>query len=254
MIAIQLLGQVGCRLALQGATVYVDPYLTDAVAEAFGERFRRMRASPLRPQDIRDADWILLTHAHMDHCDVTTILPIMESSAGCRVLAPLGVVDRLAKEGVDRSRMQVVGRSSVRISDGATVSAVPSAHPEIELDGAGNPVSVGWLIESGGLRIYHAGDTALTESYFEAVRKIAPIDVAMLPVNETNFFRTREGIVGNMSLREAFGLAVELDARTVVPLHWDLFVPNSVYAEEIELVHRLGRYPFALEVSPEVLP
>ena len=41
----------------------------------------------------------------------------------------------------------------------------------------------------------------------DALNALAPIAVAILPVNEFNFFRSRQGIVGNMSVREAFGLA-----------------------------------------------
>ena len=53
----------------------------------------------------------------------------------------------------------------------------------------------------------------------EALKQHAPIHMAILPVNEFNFFRSREGIVGNMSVREAFGLASEIGADRVVPVH-----------------------------------
>lgn len=81
-----------------------------------------------------------------------------------------------------------------------------------------------------------------------AVRRHGPIGTALLPVNECNFFRERQGIVGNMSIREAFGLAVELGARRFVPMHFDMFAPNCVYEEEIGIVHRRLAPPFRVEM------
>jgi L-ascorbate metabolism protein UlaG (beta-lactamase superfamily) len=73
-----------------------------------------------------------------------------------------------------------------------------------------------------------------------------PIDIALLPVNEDNFFRRRRGIVGNMTIREAFGLAAEVGIRRVVPVHWDMFAVNSASPEEIKAVYRADAWPFDL--------
>ena len=63
-------------------------------------------------------------------------------------------------------------------------------------------------------------------------------DVAFLPCNERNIYRERAGIVGNMSVREMLAFAAELRAKRIVALHWDMFRPNSVLPEEINLVAR----------------
>ncbi|MGH2708602.1 MAG: MBL fold metallo-hydrolase, partial [Actinomycetota bacterium] len=82
------------------------------------------------------------------------------------------------------------------------------------------------------------------------LRGLGPIDVAFLPVNERSFFRKRRGIIGNMSVREAFAMAAEIGVRTLVPMHWDMFAPNSVFREEIELVYGRLSPPFALSLHP----
>jgi L-ascorbate 6-phosphate lactonase len=53
------------------------------------------------------------------------------------------------------------------------------------------------------------------------------IDVAFVPINGRDFFRSREGIVGNTDYREAAHLAEELDFGLVVPTHYDLFAFNA---------------------------
>jgi L-ascorbate metabolism protein UlaG (beta-lactamase superfamily) len=67
-----------------------------------------------------------------------------------------------------------------------------------------------------------------------------------LPVNEDNFFRRRRGIVGNMTIREAFGLAAEVGIQSVVPVHWDMFAVNSASPEEIKAVYKADAWPFEL--------
>ena len=69
-------------------------------------------------------------------------------------------------------------------------------------------------------------------------------------MNEDNFFRRRRGIVGNMSLREAFELAAEVGISTVVPVHWDMFAVNSTSPDEINAVYNSKAWPFQL-IKPE---
>ncbi|MNL04093.1 hypothetical protein D3C87_1246520 [compost metagenome] len=85
------------------------------------------------------------------------------------------------------------------------------------------------------------------------MKALGRIDVAILPVNERNFFKERQGIIGNMSIREAFGLAEEIGAKHVLPMHWDMFAPNSVFEEEIRLVYELLNPPFEMILNPQVL-
>jgi L-ascorbate metabolism protein UlaG (beta-lactamase superfamily) len=74
------------------------------------------------------------------------------------------------------------------------------------------------------------------EEIVAAVKEAGAPDVAFLPCNERNVYRDRAGIVGNMSVREMLAFAGELQAKSVVALHWDMFRPNSVLPEEIMLV------------------
>ena len=76
------------------------------------------------------------------------------------------------------------------------------------------------------MAIYHAGDTLVTGALL-AILGDMRIDVALLPVNGRNWFRERQGLAGNMDVREAVGVAREIGARVLVPIHWDLFAANG---------------------------
>jgi L-ascorbate 6-phosphate lactonase len=252
-IPVDFLGQAGIRLAFDDCVVYVDPYLTDSVAKRFGEDLRRLAPAPLRPRDVQDASWVLITHNHLDHCDPDTLLPLAIASPSCRFQGPSPVLWDLEAWGIAKDRLVPAAERWQSLSSSVQVHAVPAAHPSIERDGAGAARCVGYVFESKGRRIYHAGDTSPSPELERALAALRPIHTALVPVNERNYYREKRDIVGNMSVREAFQLAADAGVEVVVPIHWELFASNSVYREEIELVHRLSRPGFELRLWPEQL-
>ncbi|CAG4884358.1 protein of unknown function [Georgfuchsia toluolica] len=199
---------------------------------------------------VDDADWVLITHAHMDHCDVKTLVPLSCASCQCHFMGPQDVGDVLAAQGIETTRFVRAEHGWFSLGNDLRVHPLPAAHPEIEVDPQGSSRYVGYLIEYRGKRIYHSGDTSLNTSVIEAVSAFKPIDVAILPVNECNYYREARGIIGNMSVREAFQFAENIQVATLVPMHWDMFVPNSVYREEIETYFRLAQPPFRMLLNP----
>lgn len=248
-MSISHLGQSGFRLKLGASTVYVDPYLSDSVERMHGPGMRRMRRPPMPPEGVRDADLVLISHEHPDHCDMDTLKVVALNNPHCRFVTSYEAAGLLADSaGISASRIVVADEGAVSLPGGSAVHPVPAAHPSLDRDRQGRPRYLGFVIEHAGVRVYHAGDGSANADVIAAVCRHGPVDTALLPVNECNFFRERQGIVGNMSIREAFGLAVEVGARRVVPMHFDMFAPNCVYEEEIEVVYRRLAPPFRLDM------
>lgn len=245
------LGQAGFRFDFDGTVVYVDPYLSNRVAELEGAALQRQIPIPEAPDNITDADWILLSHIHLDHCDLATLLPMARASAAARIMCPADVARHLVGHGLSAERLRQADEKWHQLGPGCRVIAVPAAHPELERDADGLLRYAGYVIEHRGRRLYHAGDTSVHEKIIDTLCAMRPIDVAFLPVNERNFYRERRGIIGNMTVREAFQFALDIEARVMVPIHWDMFAPNAVYAEEIRLLYDLMRPAFEMRIRPE---
>ena len=98
-----------------------------------------------------------------------------------------------------------------------------------------------------------ARDVFLVKPLIDFLEQFIPVDIAILPVNEHNYFRESMGIIGNMGIRDAFGLAELLKVKKLLPVHWDMFHPNAVYKEEIELLYHLLAPPFEMVFYPEEL-
>ena len=159
------LGQVGVAIKGPGGVLYVDPYLTDSDGE--GGSLERTFPPPLRPEEVTNADAVLLTHDHIDHTDPGTVLPLSEASPRARFIAPSSSRDTLVGAGLDAGRVVVpeVGRP-LEVA-GATVTAVPSAHTDLEYDPERGYAYLGYVIECNGVTVYHAGDTVVYHGRIE---------------------------------------------------------------------------------------
>jgi L-ascorbate 6-phosphate lactonase len=218
------LGQVGVAIKGPTGVVYVDPYLTDSDGE--GGSLPRTFPPPLAPAEVTNASAVLLTHGHIDHTDPDTVLPLSEASPESRFVAPFTSRDTLVEAGLGEDRIVVPNVGEPAEIAGATVTAVPSAHTELEHDTEHGYPYLGYVIEWNDATVYHAGDTVVYDGLIETL-SAWEIDIAFVPINGRDYFRTARGIIGNTDFRETAELAETLDVGLMVPTHYDLIDGNT---------------------------
>ncbi|HBH73675.1 MAG TPA: hypothetical protein DDY43_09580 [Synechococcales bacterium UBA10510] len=248
---IRQLGQTGLRIDIGEDCFLFDPYLSNSVQELDAPDLRRQIPIPFVPEQVTNAKWVVITHEHLDHCDPHTLPQIAAASPGAKFMAPEPARKLMQSWGIEANRIVASTPDSQQLAESLSVKSLPSAHPKVRMGNDKQPVAVGYLISLNDCQIYLAGDTSACEDVIEVVKKQSHIDIGLLPVNEDNFFRRKRGIIGNMSIREAFGLAAECGISTVVPVHWDLFEANSTDPEEIKAVYQAYAWPFRLAMSIE---
>jgi L-ascorbate metabolism protein UlaG (beta-lactamase superfamily) len=226
LVSLWSLGNMGFVLkgARGGPTLAFDPYLTNAIeVNQPDTEFVRAFAPPLLPEDL-SADAVLVTHEHDDHLDLVTLGRALAARPNLTVVVPEALVET-ARGAVPRA--QVIGaREGVAFDlHGARVLPLAAAHPVLERDGQGRSMRLGYLVDLAGVRVFHCGDTVLHEGLVTALAALKP-DVLIAPINGGDWFRTRRGIVPNMSHRDAVELAAHVRADLLVAAHFDLF-PNN---------------------------
>ena len=128
-LELQWLGTAGFRLAYEGTTVLIDPYLTRPSLRSSVRR-RPLRASPAAVERyVQDADAVLVGHTHFDHAmDV----PAIAVAHGCPVYGSPSLGHLMGLHGL---AAQAVGVEPGRIYEIGPfeVTFVPSRHSRLLL-------------------------------------------------------------------------------------------------------------------------
>ena len=237
-VTLHWLGQAGFVIEFDRFRMLIDPYLSDSLAEKYqGTKFphTRMMAAPILPDELDRLDLVLCTHRHTDHMDPGTLQPLARRFPQARFAVPAAVVDEAVKRsgvGIDRL-IAVNAGDRAEVLDRCFVSPIASAHETLDRDSNGNYPWLGYVIDAGGVRLYHSGDCIPYPGLEEAVAAHAP-HVALLPVNGRDAQRSGNGVPGNFTLDEAVALARNGDARTMIAHHYGLFDFNTVSSDAID--------------------
>lgn len=145
------------------------------------------------------ADVIFITHAHYDHFSLEDIERIRK--ADTRIVAPHDIAQELSGDVLAVRPGDSIDVSGIR---GDAVPAYNVSEERLEFHPRANQW-VGYVLDLGGHRYYHAGDTDRLPD-LDQVRA----DVAFLPVGGTY----------TMDVTEAAGLARAIGPELAVPMHY----------------------------------
>ena len=223
------LGQASWIVKSARATIAFDLFLMPSSGQ-----LQRRFEPPVTPAELDFLDVAFCSHDHLDHLDPYAVEGIAKASARTTFVVPESAASQAVSLVGSPARVVVGEVDAVIDVAGVPVRTVPAAHgtgrdPIAECVWERDPVSgwrfVGFVVDVGGVRVYHAGDS---EIYPGMVERLAPlaIDVALLPINGRDWFRERHGIIGNMDEREAAYLSHAIGARVLVPMHYDMFAGN----------------------------
>jgi L-ascorbate metabolism protein UlaG (beta-lactamase superfamily) len=190
---IRFLGHATFELSHGGTTVLVDPFLT-------GNPKAAASADELNP------DAIFVTHGHGDHVGDTVSIA---KRTGATVVAITELAGEFAEEGLEDVRNPNLGGTVT--FDWGSVKLVPAWHTSTTPKGTVN-TPAGMIIDLGGVRVYHLGDTALFGDLELIGRRNQP-DVALMCI----------GGHFTMDRFDAAEAARMLGASQVIPCHYNTF-------------------------------
>ncbi len=202
MAYIKYYGHSAFELFLGGKKILVDPWLTH----------------PLKVEDplnIKNVDYVVLTHGHDDHIGDT--LDILKNNPNAKVVAIFELANYIAEKIGDAGRAIGANMGGPVLLDGLKIAFVPANHSSP----IGSPTGV--VVISDEATVYHAGDTGIT-SEMELVGKIYKPDVALLPI----------GGHFTMDPVEAAYAVEMIKPKVAIPMHYKTFPVLYGTPEEFE--------------------
>ena len=242
------LGQAGFVIDTGTARIVIDPYLSDSLAEKYRGTARpheRMMPAPIAPGDLRPVDLVLCTHHHTDHMDPGTLPALMTANAQAVLVSPRAAMNAAReRSGLSDGRLHPINAGETITLAGISITATRAAHETLETDENGNHRFLGYLVDTGSVRIWHSGDCVPFEGLVAEISALKP-DLALLPVNGRRAELSDNGVPGNFSVQEAIDVAAAAGCSTMVAHHYGLFAFNT---EDPDIIDAAARQSTAVRV------
>ncbi|MFH1649240.1 MAG: MBL fold metallo-hydrolase [Candidatus Woesearchaeota archaeon] len=181
---------------------------------------------PFEIKDDEDAELILVTHEHHDHCSPPDLMKLSTEAKTTIVTIPDCLSKVAQVKAKDVKTMEPFQKIKLEHFE---ISTIP-AYNINKFRSPGMPFhpkddgKVGFIITFAGKRIYHAGDTdAIPE-----MKQLKNIDVALLPVS---------GIYV-MTAEEAAEAARWINAKVTIPMHYGAIVGTKEDAERFAKLYK----------------
>ena len=222
-VQVQRLGWAGIRLVTGRTTLFVDA--------VFDSSTQGQPEGDIPLQATTPDRYGLVTHFHGDHCDPKALKTVFTERS--RLVCDRDTALRLGDRELP---LLPVGLYQPEFLSGSTADFV--VFPVPASDGLGSP-QVSWVIDGGGKRLFHAGDTQMHGHFWNIGRAYGPFDAVFLPINgfrQTLGRTTRAPAAMSLTPEQAVEVALILGARRAVPIHYGrgeggyVEVPNALDA------------------------
>lgn len=164
-----------------GLNILTDPVWSERVSPFSFTGPKRMRPPGIRFEDLPDIDYVLISHNHYDHLDISTILDL-EAKHQPTFIVPLGIDLYLEKNGIDKT-IALNWWEGTSLSDSVSVDAVEAQHFSSRgMFDRDKTLWAGFVIQSPKGNIYFAGDTGYNDFFTDIGERYAPIKTAIIPI------------------------------------------------------------------------
>lgn len=199
-------------------TVLVDPVFSGYASPVsfFGKAFPGTNV--YSTADMPPIDLLVLSHDHYDHLDYETIIQLIPKVK--LFCTALGVGAHLERWGVPADRIVEFDWNESRdVAPDIRLTAVPARHFSGRALARGRTLWTAFVLKLPGYTLFLGGDSGYGDHFRQIGEQYGPFDLALLECGQYG----RDWPTIHMFPEEVAQAAVDLRAKTVLPVHWAKF-------------------------------
>ena len=196
--------------------VIIDPFIT-------GNPSAKIKAKDIK------ADYVILSHGHGDHFgDAVEI----SQKCGAQCIAVFELANILQREGANAHPMHIGGKKEFPFGK---IKFTIAQHGSSIASGEYAGLAAGIILEMGGKKIYHTGDTGLFLD-MKLIGEMNKIDAMFLPIGD-NF---------TMGIDDAVKAVEFVKPNVAIPMHYNTF--SIIEANPEEFKSKIEKNNFACKI------
>jgi N-acyl-phosphatidylethanolamine-hydrolysing phospholipase D len=226
-ITVTWLGHAACLIQAGGLNILTDPIFSERCSPVQFAGPRRLNQPPMAPEQLPAIDYVLISHDHYDHLDLSTARLLGNS---VKWLVPLGIKRWLIKRGISNVVELDWWKESDLEHTGKAV-CLPARHFSSRIPWNRNrTLWASWLLEVEGKQVYFAGDTGYEQHFQQIGKKFGPPDLAILPIGA---YRPEWFMLSmHLNPEQAVRAHLDLGARRSLGVHWSTFILSDESPDE----------------------
>ncbi len=168
------LGHASFFIQLSGIRILIDPIFGNLpVAKRFSEM-------PVNPHKLVNIDYILISHAHYDHCDKDSIKLLAANNPQAKIMCGLKL-NHLIGKWIDNPIQSAGWYQQYKMEDDLQITFLPSRHwANRSMFDVNTTLWGGFMIQCGGKCIYFSGDSGYGSHFSDIGKLFQQIDVALI--------------------------------------------------------------------------
>jgi L-ascorbate metabolism protein UlaG (beta-lactamase superfamily) len=211
------LGHASYYVRLGGVQVLIDPIFGGPTG------VKRLSELPLDPDQLRQLDYILVSHNHRDHCDEPSVKRLAKNNPQATWLTGLKL-DELLREWTGAGQIQAAGWYQQYQTDEQKIRIyyLPARHwARRGLTDTNTQLWGAYVLQTDRTTIYFSGDTGYGSHLAEVGRLFPQPDYCIIGVGAYK----PEWFMGSshISPTDAVRAFHEMGAKTMIPMHYGTF-------------------------------
>lgn len=228
-LAFYWLGHSSVLAELNGLRVLIDPVFENASAIPFA--LMRFAEPPIFQKELPKLDIIIITHNHYDHLERKTIQTLFAR----HYIVPLGLKRTLVAWGVEEDKITELGWGDKSEISGLAITAQSAIHYSGRSPFDKNKSLVNsYIFSFDDKKIFFGSDSGYGTHFAQIGQKYGPFDLVFLGID--GWHTKRPGV--HLYPAQALQACKDLNAKTLVPLHWGVFNSGRNWKEGIEILYQ----------------